>query len=727
VKKILLVLFLPLYLFGQNFSKEEISRWQKEAQRVTIIRDTWGIPHIYGKSDADAVFGLLYAQCEDDFKRVEMNYIEKLGRMAEVKGEAALAEDLYTRLIIDSSDAIADFKKSPAWLQELMNAYADGINYYLYTHPSTKPALLHRFEPWYPLMWTDGSIGAISTGDISPRDVKSFYLGEAGPIGAVPSEPDERLTGSNGFAIAPSRTLSGNAILYINPHVTFYFRPEVHAVSQEGLNVYGAVTWGQFFIYQGFNEHCGWMHTSSSVDVSDMYIEKIIKKDGRLFYEYGNSERPVTERTITLCYKVGDSLRAKTVTAYFTHHGPVMAKRNGQWISVRSYNRSLTSLIQSWQRTKSTGFESFKKTMELRANTSNNTVFADDKGNIAYWHGDFVPRRDTSFDWTKPVDGTTPATEWKGLHSLDEIVHVYNPSTGWIQNCNSTPFTVSGSSSPKRENNPFYMAPDGENFRAINAVRVLSRENAFTLDDVIAAGYDPTLTAFEILVPVLVSSFEKNVKPSDSLFAQLREAVTVLKQWDYRCSENSIATTLAVEWGQQLMRGMRRMFVGGGAADQVEMTKRFAATASMEELVLPLLGAVRDLEKKFGTWQIPWGEINRYQRLTGELEERFDDNQPSLPVGFASSQWGMLAAYNSRPFPGTKKRYGYSGASFVCAVEFGKKVKAKSLLTGGESGDPSSKHFADQALMFTKGQFKDVWFYKEDVLKHVERTYHPGE
>jgi acyl-homoserine lactone acylase PvdQ len=271
------------------------------------------------------------------------------------------------------------------------------------------------------------------------------------------------------------------------------------------------------------------------------------------------------------------------------------------------------------------------------------------------------------------------------------------------------------------------MAPDGENFRGINAVRVLSRENAFTLDKTIAAGYDPTLTAFEILVPALVTAFEKNVKPGDSLFAPLKDAVAVLKQWDFRSSEISIATTLAVDWGRQLTPVLQRFRGDGGDADQVEKTRIFAAGASVKELAVPLLNAVRELEKRFGKWQIPWGEINRYQRLTNDLDERFDDSQLSLPVGFASAQWGMLAAYSSRSFAGTNKRYGFSGASFVCAVEFGKKLKAKSLLTGGESGDPSSKHFTDQALMYTKGQFKDVLFYKEDVLKHVERTYHPGE
>jgi acyl-homoserine lactone acylase PvdQ len=726
MKKSILFLLIPFVLCAQNFSKEETTRWKKRAAQVTIIRDTWGIPHIYAKTDADAVFGLLYAQCEDDFMRVEMNYIEKLGRMAEVRGEAALAGDLYLRLIIDSVGAVEDYKKSPEWLRKLLDAYADGINFYLNTHPSVKPALLNRFEPWYPLMWTDGSIGAISTGDVSVRDVRALYLGGDGSMGERMIESDEQWKGSNGFALGPSKTLSGNAILYINPHVTFYFRPEVQVTSEEGLNAYGAVTWGQFFVYQGFNEHCGWMHTSTAVDVADTYVEKVTQKDGKKFYEYDGSLKPLGERVVALRFKAGEETRTRTVTTYSTHHGPLMARRGDKWISVRSYNRSLTSLIQSWERTKSTGFESFKKTMELRANTSNNTVFADDQGNIAYWHGNYIPRRDKNLDWGKAVDGTTPATEWNGLHTLDEIVHIYNPASGWIQNCNSTPFTASGSSSPRKDDYPSYMAPDGENFRGVNAVRVLSRENGFTLDKIIEAGYDMTLSAFELLVPALVRTFETGVKEGDSLYALLKGPVDVLKKWDFRSGENSVATTLAVDWGRQLMTAMMRARGADDQADQVERTRKFAASATMQELVLPLLSAKRELEETFGRWEIPWGEINRYQRLTNSLEGQHDDNMPSLPVGFASAQWGMLASYNSRTFDGSKKRYGVSGNSFVAAVEFGKKVKAKSVLAGGVSGDPSSKHFSDQAPLYTKGKFKDVLFYKEDVLKHVERKYHPG-
>jgi acyl-homoserine-lactone acylase len=727
MKKLVLLLLLPVQLFAQNFTSAEINRWQQQAGRVTIVRDNWGIPHIYGKSDADAVFGLLYAQCEDDFKRVEMNYIEKLGRMSEVNGEASLQNDLYIRLIIDSAEAIADYKKSPVWLQKLLNAHAAGINYYLYKHPEVKPALLTRFKPWYQLLWTDGSIGAISTGDVTEADVKSFYIDSSAPVAVKTSLFEEQVTGSNGFAIAPSKTESGNAILYINPHVTFYFRPEVQVVSEEGLNVYGAVTWGQLFVYQGFNEHCGWMHTSNNVDVADLYNEKIVKKNNQLFYEYNKTLKPVIQKQITLRFKKDAATETRIVTTYYTHHGPVMAKRNGQWISVRGYNRSLKSLMQSFLRTKTKGLEDYKKNMSLLANTSNNTIFADSKGNIAYWHGDHIPRRDKKIDWSKPVDGTTSTTEWLGLHTLDEIVHVYNPAIGWIQNCNSTPFAVSGSSSPKKENYPAYMAPDGENFRGVNAARVLSSENKFTIDKTIAAGYDRKLSAFEILVPVLVSSFEKNISETDSLYSLLKEPVTVLKNWNYYSDENSIATTLSIEWAQKLTTTIQRVYIDEGWDDQVTLMKKFAATATKEELLPPLLAVINELKNKFGKWEIPWGEVNRYQRISNDFIQDYKDDQPSLPVGFASSTWGMLPAYNSRYYPGTNKRYGVSGNSFICVVEFGKKIKAKSLLAGGESGDINSKHFNDQLEMYTKGQFKDVLFYKKDVIKHAEKTYHPGE
>ena len=728
MKKIFFLLLLPAHLLSQSFSKEEISRWEKQAKNVTIIRDNFGIPHIYGKSDADAVFGLLYAQCEDDFKRVEMNYIEKLGRMAEVKGESSLYDDLLIRLVIDSADAVKDYNNAPAWLKKLCNSFADGINFYLYKTPAAKPVLLNRFKPWYPMLWTDGSIGAINTADVNANDLKNFYSGEPSVTSIKNENEEEALTGSNGFAFSPKITESGNAILYINPHVTFYFRPEVHMISEEGLNAYGAVTWGQFFVYQGFNEHCGWMHTSSAVDAADTYIEKILKKERGWVYEYDGKERPVFQKKISINAKKGTGIETTNINVFSTHHGPIMAKRNGQWISVKADNRIMNGLVQCWQRTKAKNFADFKITLDLKGNISNNTVYADAEGNIAYWHGNRIPVRDTKHDWSKAVDGSTSVTEWKGYHNTSETVLSINPANGWLQNCNSTPFTVAGSSSPKKENYPAYMAPDGENFRGINAVRVLSEGNKYTIDKVIRVGYDTRLAAFEILVPALVKAFEKHISYNDSLYPYLIGPVAVLKNWDFRCGENSIATTLAVEWGQKILPAIfRTKIIDDEEADQVDKTIYFAANAKTEELLLPLLSTINELQNKFGRWQIQWGEINRFQRILSDIDNKFDDNKPSIPIGFVSSTWGMLPSFTSRTFAGTKKRYGYNGNSFVCAVEFGKKIKAKSLLTGGESGNENSKHFFDQGVMYSKGQFKDVLFYKEDVMKHVERSYHPGE
>jgi len=728
----LLFLFIPCICFSQSFTPAEISKYETQAKNVTIIRDNWGIPHVYGKTDADAVFGVMYAQCEDDFKRVEMNCLENLGRMSEATGENNLYEDLQMQLIYDSVAAISDYNNSPSWFKKLLDASADGVNYFLYKHPETKPAVLYRFQPWYALMRTNGSISATNTGGVSVQEIKKFYSSKSEVVTdenslGVSEERSVDIMGSNGFAVAPSRTLSHNAILYINPHVTFYFRTEVQMVSEEGLNVYGAVTWGQFFVFQGFNQHCGWMHTSGVADLADLYEEKISKKNGRLFYQYDNEEKPVTTKQITIRYKKNDQLLSQTFTAYFTHHGPVMTSRNGKWLSLRENSRSLKGLMQSWMRTKAKGFAEFEKIMQMRSNTSDNTVFADDKGNIAYWHGNFIPKRDTKYNWSLPVDGTTSATEWKGIHELNEIVHVHNPATGWIQNCNSTPFTVSGKSSPDKNKYPTYMAPDGQNPRAINATRLLSNENKFTVDKMIATGYNTHLSAFDILLPSLFIAYDELLKQQPTIKVDLDEAIQLLQRWNRESSKSSVPTTLAIEWATKLSQ-----LVPAGRSDEertdfIGRLERMTKEISPADKVKLLQDVMKDLTKNFGTWKVKWGDVNRYQRNSADLQQKFDDNNPSLEVGLASSAWGCLPSFTTVKPANSKYRYGVNGNSFVCAVEFGKKVKAKSIVTGGEGMDPSSKHFMDQAQMYIDGKFKDVLFYKEDVLKHVERKYHPGE
>jgi acyl-homoserine-lactone acylase len=721
MKKHILFLLFSSSLFAQKNNDLEIKRWQKQAEKVTITRDKWGIAHVEGYTDADAVFGFLYAQCEDDFPRVEMNYIEKLGRLSEINGDKYLFNDLQIRLLINENEAKAEYKTAEPWLKKLLNAYADGINYYLYKHQNVKPQLIQKFEPWYPLLWTDGSIGAISTADLELEELQSFYSDSKKTSFQKPIFEDFQQTGSNGFAIAPKLSASGNALLYINPHTSFYYRPEIHIKSNEGLNAYGAVTWGQFFIYQGFNQYCGWMHTSSNADVADTYFEKIVEKNNKKYYEYEGALKPLITKSIEIKYAENGILKSKTFSTFHTQHGPIMAEREGKWLSLKSYNRSKKSLVESFIRTKAKGLEDYKVAMNLNANTSNNTVFADYQGNIAYWHGNYMPIRDNNLNWSKSQDGSKKSTEYRGLHKLSEIVSVTNPNTGWIQNCNSTPFTVSGVNSPSRANYPNYMAPDGENFRGVNAIRLLQNANQMDLDKLINLGFDDYLSAFEVLIPPFV---EKGKQVTDP---ELKEALAVLQNWNFRVNKESIAATLAIEWAQKLNPAIRKVYTDMGESDQTETTKKFINNANINELLPPLKEVLEKLKKNFGTWKVTWGELNRFQRLNGNIANEFDDNAQSMAVGRASALWGCLPSFNSKYYTDSKKRYGFNGNSFICAVEFGKKVKAKSLLAGGVNGSPNSIYFNNQSQIYVDGQFKDVLFYNEDIEKNMVRKYKVSE
>lgn len=697
------------------------ARLKARADRVTITRDDWGIAHVRGKTDADAVFGMAYAQAEDDFNRVETNFITALGRTAEAEGEKAIWQDLRQKLFIDPVVLKADYAKSPAWLKALMDAWADGLNYYLDTHPDVKPKVIARFEPWMALSFSEGSIG----GDIervSLTQLESLYgtrqvAMTADEKGYVFKEP----TGSNGFAIAPKITKDGHALLLINPHTSFFFRSELQMQSDEGLNAYGAVTWGQFFVYQGFNAKAGWMHTSSGVDNVDEFAEDVADKEGQLYYFYGEAARPVTVKTIAVPYKAADgSMASRTFTTYATHHGPIVRIADGKLISIALMNTPVTALEQSFLRTKATDYAAFMKVAQLKANSSNNTLFADSKGTVAYLHPQFIPRRDDRFDYTKPVDGSDPATDWKGLHALDEAPAMRNPPNGWLMNTNNWPYSMAGADSPKREAFPKYMDTFGENARGVHAVRVLNGKTDFDLQGLIDAAYDPYLTGFARLLPTLFGAYDH---ASDADRAALADQIALLRGWDMKWSADSAPTSLAVFWGEALFEKVAPAARAAGVTPYEWMATR----AADAERVEALKSAAARLTADFGSWKTPWGEINRFQRLTGDIVQPFSDAGPSIPVAFTSAQWGSLASFAARRWPGTKKYYGTSGNSFVAAVEFGPRVKARAVTAGGESGHAATPHFNDQAQRYATGDLRPVYYYPDELKGHIERVYKPGE
>ena len=723
MKKLLFLLSAAALSCARDTAKNpDAARWEQQAAAITIVRDDWGIAHVHGRTDADAVFGMIYAQAEDDFNRVETNYINAMGRLAEAEGEGAIYRDLRMKLFINPDTLKAAYETSPEWLRKLMVAWADGLNFYLYKHPSVKPRVITHFEPWMALSFSEGSIGG-DIEDISIPALQAFYGDSTGArmFAALPFRFREP-SGSNGIAIAPSNTVDHHALLLINPHTSFFFRAELQMTSDEGLNAYGATTWGQFFVYQGFNTRTGWMHTSSGADVVDEYAESIVKKGDSLFYKYGTELRPMTVESIAIPYHTPNGMQTRSFTAYRTFHGPIVRAANGKWISVRLMNQPLKALTQSYERTKSKDYKSYRETMELHTNSSNNTIFADADGDIAYFHANFVPIRDTHFDWRKPVDGSNPATDWKGVTSIDSSPHLLNPPNGWLYNSNNWPYSAAGPRySPKRSDYPAYMDVGVESPRGIHAIRVLSNRKDFTVQSLIDAAYDSYQPAFADLIPTLVRAYDQT-PASDPLRKKVAEQIAMLRAWDYRWGVSSIPTTLACYWGDELGRRVH----ADADAEDMPIYQYMASRTSAHEKLDALAFVSDSLTKNFGTWKTPWGEINRFQRLTDDIVHPFNDAAPSIPVGFTSSRWGSLASFAPWEHENTKKIYGTGGNSFVAVVEFGDSVRARAITAGGESGDTASKHFDDQALRYSKGDLREVYFYPSQLVGHTERTYHPG-
>jgi len=746
MKKLLVVAALALSACSSQSApppadSPELAAWKTRAEGVTIIRDDWGVPHIYGKTDADVVFGLMYAQAEDDFNRVETNFINSQGRLAETEGEKEIWRDLRMKLFIDPADLKTQYAASPPWLKALMDGWADGLNFYLATHPDVKPRVITKFEPWMALSFSEGSIGgdiervnlaqleafygapapiattSMGYGATGARRAEANDVGEGGP----PAEP----TGSNGVAVAGANTASGKAMLLINPHTSFFFREEAQMVSEEGLNAYGALTWGQFFIYQGFNDKAGWMHTSSSVDNIDEYLETITKKaDGSYTYRVGTEEKPLIAKKIVVPFKSSTGMSQREFTTYRTHRGPVVRSVDGKWVSVRLMEEPLKALIQSFSRTKARNIAEYKKVMEAYTNSSNNTLYADADGNIAYFHSNFIPKRDRRFDFTKPVDGSNPATDWNGVHSFEETPNVVNPPNGWTYNTNNYPFSASGPlHSPKQKDYPAYVDSGTENPRGVHAIRVLDGKKGFTVDSLITdVAYSSYQPEFAVQIPLLLKAHAA-APASNPLKAKTADAIAMLRTWDYRWAVDSVPQSVATFYGDDLWTRVQPEARKAGVSVYEFMRSKATAQQRLESLA----AAVDKLTADFGKWQTPWGEINRFQRNDGAIVQKFDDSKPSTPVMFPSARYGSLASFGARAYPGTKKWYGTSGNSFVAVVEFGDKVTAKAITAGGLNSVPGSKHFNNQAERYATGNFREVYFYRDQLTGHIEREYKPGQ
>jgi acyl-homoserine-lactone acylase len=453
------------------------------------------------------------------------------------------------------------------------------------------------------------------------------------------------------------------------------------------------------------------MHTTSGADTSDEFAEIVVEQPGQPpAYRVGDAVKPFQTKAITLLVRQsGGTMGQRSFTTWASEHGPIVREQGGKWIAYGLMNRPVPALEQSFLRTKTTDLKSFLKVAGLQANSTNNTLFADTKGEIAYLHPQFLPIRDNSFDWRKPVDGSNPAARWQGIHPVNSLPNVLSPDNGWVFNVNNAPWTAAGLDSPKAAAFPKYMDQVGDNARGAHATGVLGARKDFTLERLMAAAYDPWLPAFDRLLPPLVAAHA--AAPN----ATRDGPIKLLQSWDHRWALGSTATSLAVGYAEALWARVAAQTDGDEESLWEQMNNRITDAQRLAALD----DAVNRLVGDFGSWQVPWSQLNRYQRNDGAITQVFDDTKPSTPIPFASGNWGSLASFGAQRYPGTRRMYGTSGNSFVAVVEFGPKVRARAVSIGGESNDPASPHFADQVDHYARGDLRPVYFYPEDLAGHV--------
>lgn len=701
--------FLLLLLFSVAVAAEPDPA--QIAKTVRIYRDTFGVPHVFGRTDASTVFGFAYAQAEDNFWRVEENFILALGRGTEVYGEAALEEDLLNHALEIPRLAREEYVRLDRRMRALCEAFAAGFNFYLTHHPQVQPRLLKQIEPWYTLAF------------IRYNYYQNGFARDPSLRGNLQTAQDDpglsATVGSNGWVINPSRSKSRYAMLFINPHLPFFGSGQVyegHVHSEEGWNFTGYTRFGFPFPYVGHNDDLGWVSTDNAADLADVYAETFDDPSRPLAYRYGSGYRLATERIEEISLKTPSGIEVRQLKMIKTHHGPVLSGREGKLLAIRMAKFQNDGWLREWyEMTRAKTLAQFKAALRPLNMLFGNVMYADRRGNTYYLYNGAVPRRDPRYDWTKPVDGSDPTTEWKGFHPIEELPQLTNPRTGWMQNCNTTPFLLTSEGNPNPERFPKYMVQEGDNLRGRISRIILSTNPSFSFEEWKSSAFDTRVSAAEELLPTFLNEIRTRYggvgqdQNRSSAESRLRDVYDLLSSWNYRAATDSIAMTIFSAWHERT--------TAQGTPTPLSTERRLAA----------LNESLNALEQQHGTWRVAWGEINRLQRRNESTGEQFSDARPSLPIPGVNGGDGAAYTFYARSVEGQKRRYGVAGATYVSVVEFAPKVRGLSIHVFGASGDPASRHYDDQAKLYARGEFKPAWLTLKDIRANLESSYHPGE
>jgi acyl-homoserine-lactone acylase len=697
-------------------------------QRVTIYRDSFGLAHVIGEDDESTIFGFGYVQAEDYFWQVEDAYILALGRYSEAHGPQGINSDLLNRAFEIVPRSKRDFEALDDASRRLYAAFVGGINLYLKTHPEVRPRLIDKFEPWHVLAYYRQLALELcfrSTGlgeDFLPRRNPQIWTA----------------TGSNGWAIGGARTESKHPMLMAGPHMPWFGFSQLmesHLASKGGFdgqawNFTGAGFYGSPMPAMGHNDRLGWTLVTNAPDIADLWRVEFSNSEQPLAYRYDGNWRLAEEWSETIRVRQGRGTDDRRHVFRKTHHGPIVKRENDtQMLAAQIAGLfEAVPMRQALRMVKARNLEEFRTSLAPMQMLFMNLVYADCDGNLWYLYNGRVPRRNPKFDWSAPVDGSDPASEWLGVHELDELPQVLNPAAGFIQNCNSTPFMVTDGANPRPEGFPPYMIGDGEvrNRRSLRSLEMLRAMQQTSFDQWQKAAFDTEVYWARHELPEFAKALEQLQSEDPRAAEQIKPYLDHLLAWDGRITAASTQATLCHAW-YELLHG------GGYPGEALRPQFRGAPAAQLRALVSAAEGLV-DLH---GRWQIPYGELYRTQRRSAVadlVDVRFSDAGDSVPsIGGHGPMGVAFTQYYSPSMVvplviSQRRRYGLVGASYMAAWEFPPEgVRGVSVVPYGVSGDPASPHYFDQAELMSEQRMKPEHFTERQIKRESVKCYRPGD
>ncbi|MCS6933983.1 MAG: penicillin acylase family protein [Chitinophagales bacterium] len=658
---------------------------------ITIVRDSFGVPHIYGKTDAEAAYGLAYAHCEDDFLNIQYNLLAAKGMLARAIGKEGLLFDFAIKFfgidtLVENRYELAispDFRK-------VLEGYIQGVNDYAARHP--EEVVLREALPFSALELIKGStltLTLFAGGGMALQAIRENVI-------ELVHQPNE--TGSNALAVAPSKTDDGKAWLLVNSHQPIegrYAWYEAHIRSDEGWDVIGGLFPGGATIFLGTNRHLGWAHTTNYHTFGDIY--KLRRKGRR--YLYDGEWKNFTVKKVKLHVKIAGIIVGITRKIFYSVHGPVF-KNKRAWYALRFPGAMDIRSMEQWYRmNKARSFQEFEQALRMEALPLFNIVYADVEGNIFYQSGCQVPLRDTTLNWNQPVDGTSPAYLWNKLVPYQQKPALYNPACGYLYSCNQTQYFVSGKGCEWKGYWPgiqLFNYNRGEVF----GEQLAAISGKISWQDVLRIKFDKSYAKNGSYA----RNFSALFRLDEKKYPDIADVIRKLKQWNLRGDVNNREAPVAMILHEHLRKAWKVPFA-------FLMIKRQPLTES--DLVPHLRATKRFMLDKYGTTDVALGDIQRMIR-----------GNKSYP---ASGLREVPRAADPKLYDKTHGIWRITGGDGYMQLNkySAAGVEVFSVSPYGASNRPESPHYNDQMELFAQEKFKRMTFDWNEILKKAERVYNP--